>query len=177
MTRIAFLGLGIMGSRMAANLARAGHELRVWTHTPGKAQAWAGRHGATACATPAEAARGAELVLSMVVDGTQVKALLLGADGALEGAAAGTLCVDHSTISPADVRELGEALGARGVRFVDAPVTGSSPRAEDGTLTIMAGGEADDVERARPVLEVMGQLVLHAGPLGHGQRIKLINNA
>jgi 3-hydroxyisobutyrate dehydrogenase len=177
MTDIGFLGLGIMGSRMAANLARAGHDLRVWTHTAGKAEAWAAEHGATAAATPAEAAAGREVVISMVVDGAQVESVLLGPDGAAHGAPERALFVDMSTIAPADARRIGAALAERGLRFVDAPVTGSSPRAEDGTLTIMAGGAAEDVEAARPLLDIMGSLVIHVGALGHGQTIKLINNA
>lgn len=174
---VTFLGLGIMGSRMAANLRKAGHDLRVWTHTPGKAQSWAAEHGATAAATPAEAAEGADVVLSMVVDGEQVAAVLTGPGGAADGAAENTLFCDMSTIGPADARAVAAALAARGMRFVDAPVTGSSPKAEDGTLTIMAGGDAADVEQARPLFDAMGSLVVHAGPVGDGQMVKVINNA
>src|SRR3954469_21618746 len=166
-----------MGSRMAANLRRAGFELTVWTHTPGKADAWAQEHGATAVASPADAAAASDIVVSMVVDGGQVEAILLGDGGATHGASEGELFVDMSTIAPSDARRIGEALAPRGVGFLDAPVTGSSPRAEDGTLTIMAGGTAEDFERARPLFEVMGKLVLHVGELGQGQTVKLINNA
>jgi len=116
-------------------------------------------------------------VITMVVDGPQVEAMLLGDDGVAAGAAPGTLCVDMSTIAPADTRGIGAALAARDISFMDAPVTGSSPRAEDGTLTIMAGGEERDFARAEPLLRVMGQLVLHVGALGQGQTVKLINNA
>ena len=140
--RIGFLGLGIMGSRMAANLARAGFPLTVWTHTPGKAERWAAEHGASACATPAEVARASDIVISMVVDGEQVASVLLGQDGVIEAARPGLLCVDMSTIAPPDTRRIGAALAERGVAMLDAPVTGSSPRAEDGTLTIMVGGDA-----------------------------------
>jgi 3-hydroxyisobutyrate dehydrogenase-like beta-hydroxyacid dehydrogenase len=177
MTTVGFLGLGIMGSRMAANLQRAGFAVTAWTRTAGKAQAWAAEHGATAAATPAAAAADADVVISMVVDGAQVEAILLGEDGAAAGARAGTLFVDMSTIAPADARRIGAALDERGHAFVDAPVTGSSPRAEDGTLTIMAGGAEDDVARAQPAFEAMGQTIVHVGALGHGQTIKLINNA
>ncbi|WP_205697531.1 NAD(P)-dependent oxidoreductase [Conexibacter sp. SYSU D00693] len=175
--RVAFLGLGIMGSRMAANLVRAGHELTVWTRTPGKAQAWADEHRAAVAATPREAADGAEVVVSMVVDGAQVRSVLLGEDGAADGAGDGTLVVDMSTIAPADARSIAADLEARGLRFVDAPVTGSSPKAADGTLTIMCGGAADDVDRARPLFDVMGELVVHVGATGQGQALKLVNNA
>jgi 3-hydroxyisobutyrate dehydrogenase-like beta-hydroxyacid dehydrogenase len=113
----------------------------------------------------------------MVVDGAQVEAILLGDGGARHGASEGELFVDMSTIAPSDARRIGEALAPHGVGFVDAPVTGSSPRAEDGTLTIMAGGTAGDFERARPLFEAMGKLVLHVGAPGQGQTIKLINNA
>jgi 3-hydroxyisobutyrate dehydrogenase-like beta-hydroxyacid dehydrogenase len=178
MTSVGFLGLGIMGSRMAANLQHKGFEVAVWTRTSGKAEAWAAEHpGATVAATPREAAEGADLVISMVVDGAQVDAILLGEDGAAAGAQPGTLFVDMSTIAPEDARRIGATLSDQGHTFVDAPVTGSSPRAEDGTLTIMAGGEAADVERARPALEAMGTTIVHVGALGHGQIIKLINNA
>jgi len=175
---IGFLGIGIMGSRMAANLARAGHEVTAWTRTGGKAQQWASDNAARAAASPAEAADRADVVISMVVDGAQVEDVLLrDRDGAANRASPGTLFVDMSTIAPADTRRIGAALAERDLRFADAPVTGSSPRAEDGTLTIMAGGDESDFERARPLFEVMGSTVLHVGPLGHGQAIKLVNNA
>jgi 3-hydroxyisobutyrate dehydrogenase-like beta-hydroxyacid dehydrogenase len=170
--RIAFLGLGIMGSRMAANLARSGFELTVWNRTAERAEEFARAHRATAAATPSEAADGAEVVVTMLVDGPQVDAVLAAATPN-----AGTLCVDCSTIGPAATREIAARLAEQGVAMLDAPVTGSAPRAEDGTLTIMAGGSAEDFERARPVLEAMGKLIVHAGPLGHGQLVKVINNA
>jgi 3-hydroxyisobutyrate dehydrogenase-like beta-hydroxyacid dehydrogenase len=166
-----------MGSRMAANLVRQGFTVTAWTHTEGKAQAWAAEHGATAAATPAEAAARSDTIISMVVDGEQVESILLGPDGAAGGAREGALFVDMSTIAPAEARRIGAALADRGLRFADAPVTGSSPRAEDGTLTIMAGGEDRDIERAMPLFEAMGETILHVGVLGHGQTIKLINNA
>jgi 3-hydroxyisobutyrate dehydrogenase-like beta-hydroxyacid dehydrogenase len=177
-TRVAFLGLGIMGSRMAAVLARSGFELTVWNRTAARAEEFVAAHeGVTAAATPAEAAAGAEIVVTMVVDGPQVEHVLLGPDGAASGARPGTLFVDCSTIGPSITRALGARLAPHGLPFLEAPVTGSSPRAEDGTLTIMAGGSDEAFARARPVLEAMGSLVVHAGPLGHGQMVKLINNA
>jgi 3-hydroxyisobutyrate dehydrogenase-like beta-hydroxyacid dehydrogenase len=174
---VGFIGLGIMGSRMAANLRRAGHDLVVFNRTRSTADAWAQGHGAAVAGTPAEAAAEAEVVITMVVDGPQVEAVLLGEDGVVHGARAGLLCVDMSTISPTDTRRIGAALTERGIHFMDAPVTGSSPKAEDGTLTIMAGGEAEDFERARPLFETMGALIVHVGPLGNGEMLKLINNA
>jgi 3-hydroxyisobutyrate dehydrogenase len=174
---VGFLGLGIMGSRMAANVARAGFCLHVWTHTPGKADAWAAEHGATALSTPAEVAEHSDVVVSMVVDGEQVTSVLLGEDGVIHAARPGLLCVDMSTIGPADTRTIGAALGEREVGMLDAPVTGSSPRAEDGTLTIMVGGERQSFERVRPLLESMGKLITYVGELGQGQMLKLINNS
>jgi 3-hydroxyisobutyrate dehydrogenase-like beta-hydroxyacid dehydrogenase len=165
--RVGFCGLGIMGSRMAANLAAAGHELTVWNRTAEKAQAWGASNRGRVAATPAEAADGAEVLITMLVDGDQVAAVLDGI-----GAGDGPLCVDMSTTGADAAREL-----ARGRRFMDAPVTGSSPRAEAGTLTIMAGGSDEDFALAKPLFEVMGELVLHVGPVGHGQTIKVINNA
>jgi 3-hydroxyisobutyrate dehydrogenase-like beta-hydroxyacid dehydrogenase len=175
--RIGFLGLGIMGSRMAVNLRREGYELNVWTHTPGKAAQWASEQGATACETPAEVAASSDIVFSMVVDGDQVASVLTSEGGAIESAREGLLCVDCSTIAPGQTRAVGAALAACGARMLDAPVTGSSPRAANATLTIMVGGERSDFERARPALERMGNLVVHVGELGQGEMLKLINNS
>jgi 3-hydroxyisobutyrate dehydrogenase len=169
--RLGWIGLGIMGSRQAANLRRAGHELTVWNRTASTAEAWAQEHGATVAASPAEVAQAADVVFSMVVDGPQVQEVLVPA------AREGVLFVDMTTIGPEWTRRVGEQLAERGARLVDAPVTGSSPRAQDGTLTIMVGGEEPDVERVRPLLEIMGELIVYAGPLGSGQAVKLINNA
>lgn len=170
--RVAFFGLGIMGSRMAANLARAGFELRVWNRTAEKARRFAQAHRATAAATPADAASGAEVLMTMLVDGEQVARILDAA-----APRAGALCVDCSTIGPRDARTIASRLAERGVAFIDAPVTGSAPRAQDGTLTIMVGGSTDDLERARPLLDAIGSVVVHVGPVGHGQTVKVINNA
>ncbi len=175
--RIGFLGLGIMGSRMAANVAAAGYELSVWTHTAGKAERWAAEHGASAKTTPAEVARESDLVVSMVVDGAQVEEVLCGEEGAARGAEGDLLCIDMSTIAPTDTRRIAARLEAAGVRMMDAPVTGSAPRAEAGTLTIMAGGAREDFEHARALLETMGELVVHVGELGQGEMLKLINNS
>jgi 3-hydroxyisobutyrate dehydrogenase len=175
--RIAFLGLGIMGSRMAANLARAGFELTVWNRTESKARRFSDEHRAALAPTPAQAAETSDIVVTMVVDGAQVEELLLGEQGVAANARRGTLCVDCSTIGRSATLEIGRRLAEREIALVDAPVTGSSPRAEDGTLTIMAGGSDEDFARARPLLEAMGKLIVHCGPLGHGQMVKLINNA
>jgi len=175
--RIGFVGLGIMGSRMAVNLARAGHELTVFNRTQATAEAWVAEHGGAVADTPAAVGAVSDIVITMVVDGAQVRSVLLDPDGVADGAATGALCVDMSTIGPDQTRAIGAELDARGMRFIDAPVSGSSPRARDGTLTIMAGGERRDVARAEPLLDVMGELVVHVGALGQGQMVKLINNA
>jgi 3-hydroxyisobutyrate dehydrogenase-like beta-hydroxyacid dehydrogenase len=179
--RLAFLGLGIMGSRMAANLAKAGFDLTVWNRTASTAQQFAAANeGVTVAPTPAEAAAGADIVFTMVVDGDQVHQVLFGDDGAATEAregGGGVLFVDCSTIGPAATKEIGEALDARGHSLVDAPVTGSSPKAQDGTLTFMVGATEDEFARLQPALDAMGELIVHAGPRGHGQMIKLLNNA
>jgi len=166
-----------MGSRMAANLRRAGHDLVVWNRTTATAQEWAAEHGAQVGDSPADVAARSEVLFTMVVDGPQVESVLLGDHGAASGAREGLLCVDCSTIAPPQTLAIGAALAERGARFMDAPVTGSAPRAQDGTLTFMAGGEAADFTEVRPLLEAMGELIVHAGPLGHGETIKLINNS
>ncbi len=175
--RIGFLGLGIMGSRMAVNVAKAGYPLTVWTHTQGKAQRWAEEHKATAVNTPAEVAAASDIVVSMVVDGAQVESLLCGENSVADGAEGGLLCVDMSTIAPTDTRRIAARLKERRIGMIDAPVTGSSPRAEAGTLTIMVGGEAEEFERVKPLLETMGELIVHVGELGQGEMLKLINNS
>jgi 3-hydroxyisobutyrate dehydrogenase len=175
--RVGFIGLGIMGSRMAANLGRAGLELSVFNRTRERAEAWAAEHGGRVADSPRDAAEGADAVITMVVDGPQVEAMLLGEDGAAEGAPDGALFVDMSTIAPGDARRIAQTLGRRGHGFVDAPVTGSSPKAENGTLTIMAGGSEEDMDRARPLFEIMGERIVHAGPVGQGQAVKVISNS
>jgi 3-hydroxyisobutyrate dehydrogenase-like beta-hydroxyacid dehydrogenase len=175
--QVGFIGLGIMGSRQAANLRRAGHELTVFNRTREKAEAWASEHGGTVADSPRAAAENADVVITMLVDGSQVDDALFGEHGAVEGARDGALLVDMSTIAPADARRIGAALKERGHGFLDAPVTGSAPRAEDGTLTIMCGGSEQDLERARPLFEAMGQNIVHAGEVGQGQAVKVISNS
>jgi 3-hydroxyisobutyrate dehydrogenase len=177
MAAVGFIGLGIMGSRQAANLRRAGFDVTVYNRTRERADAWAAEHGGHVAGTPREVAERSETVITMVVDGPQVDEMLLGEDGAVHGAKPGTLFVDMSTIGPADTRRIAGELVERGYRFVDAPVTGSAPKAEDGTLTIMAGGSEEDVASARPLFEAMGELIVHVGELGMGQQAKVISNA
>ena len=173
---IAFCGLGIMGGPMAANLARAGYELSVYTRTREKAEAFAAEHGARAAATPREAAEGASTVITMVPDAPEVEEVLLGEQGAVHGLGEGGLAIDMSTIAPTAARAIGERLGDDGAAFLEAPVSGSRPKAEDGTLTIMVGGEDADFERARPLFDVMGERIVHVGPRGHAQLAKLLTN-
>jgi 3-hydroxyisobutyrate dehydrogenase-like beta-hydroxyacid dehydrogenase len=174
--KVAFLGLGIMGNPQAANVARAGFDLTVWNRTRERADAFAAEHAdrkVRVADSPADAARGADAVITMVPDTPEVEEVLFAA---VDGMAEGMLAIDMSTIAPTASRSIGERLSERGIGFLDAPVTGSRPKAEDGTLTIMVGGDPGDFERARPVLEAMGQLVIHVGPSGHGEMVKLINN-
>jgi 3-hydroxyisobutyrate dehydrogenase-like beta-hydroxyacid dehydrogenase len=174
---VGFIGLGIMGSRQAASLRRAGFELTVFNRTRERAEAWASDHGGHVAASPREVAERSDVVITMVVDGDQVDQMLLGDEGAASGAREGTLFVDMSTIGPVDARRIGAALAERGHGFVDAPVTGSAPKAEDGTLTIMAGGSDADIKRAMPLLEAMGEIIVHVGEVGTGQQVKVLSNA
>jgi 3-hydroxyisobutyrate dehydrogenase-like beta-hydroxyacid dehydrogenase len=168
--RVAFLGMGIMGAPMARNLAAAGFEVTVWNRTRSKADAL----DLPVADSPAAASAAAQATITMVVDSPQVEEVLLSDDGAGKGMGPDHLVIDMSTIAPTAARSIAERLAP--IPFVDAPVTGSRPKAEDGTLTIMAGCDEEHFERARPVLEAMGKLVLRVGPSGHGQMAKLINN-
>src|SRR4051794_1385177 len=174
--RVAFLGLGIMGEPMAANLVSAGFQVTVWNRTPRKAEMFAGTYDVKHADTPAEAAAASDLTITMVPDVPEVEEVLFGERGAAAGLRRGALVIDMSTIASDASVEFAKRLQADGIGFLDAPVTGSRPRAEDGTLTIMAGGSDEDFARARPVLEAMGKLVVHVGPQGHGSIIKLLNN-
>ena len=174
MERIGFVGLGTMGASMAENLARAGAPLTVWNRTPGRATALSGL-GAHEAASPAELAAASDVVVVCVSDGPDVAAVLFGPSGVAEGAAAGALVIDCSTISPDTTRALGKRLVERGVGMVDAPVSGGSEGARLGTLTIFVGGSESDVARARPILETIGRTVTHLGPLGNGQAAKAVN--
>jgi 3-hydroxyisobutyrate dehydrogenase-like beta-hydroxyacid dehydrogenase len=174
--RVAFCGLGIMGGPMAANLAKAGYELSVYTRTSEKADRFAAEYGAQAAGTPREAAEGADVVITMVPDSPEVEEVLLGEQGAVHGLGEGGLAIDMSTIAPTAARAVGERLNDDGEHFLEAPVSGSRPKAEDGTLTIMVGGETADFERARPLFDVMGERIVYVGPRGHAQLAKLLTN-
>lgn len=174
--QIAFLGLGIMGSRMAANLVRAGHNLAVWNRTAGKASGLAAL-GAYVARTPAEAVEnGAEVVVTMLSTPEVVAEVALGPDGFLAGLKPGALWIDSSTVDPVFSRRMAGEAARSGVRFIDAPVTGSKEAAEKGQLRFLVGGSQADLAQARPLLEKMGAAVVHAGDQGMGSSIKLVFN-
>ena len=174
MENIAFLGLGTMGSAMAANIAKKGFHLTVWNRTPGRAGELA-ELGATEADSPASAASGSDVVVTCVSDTPDVEAVLFGEDGASAGLGPGSLLVDCSTISPSATRLFARRLAEQDVAFVDAPVSGGSEGARKGTLSIFVGGEAGHFERARPVLAAMGTTITHVGPVGAGQAVKAVN--
>jgi 3-hydroxyisobutyrate dehydrogenase len=172
--RIAFVGLGTMGAAMAANLARAGHEVVAWNRTPGRAPEL-DELGLQRAASPAAAAAAADVVIVCVSDTPDVEAVLFGEDGVADGARSGSLVIDCSTIAPGATRGFAARLAERGVALVDAPVSGGSEGARKATLSIFVGGEPDDVERARTVLGALGTTITHVGPIGAGQAVKAVN--
>jgi 3-hydroxyisobutyrate dehydrogenase len=175
MARIAFIGLGIMGAPMARHLAAAGHELTVVNRTPAKAQAWVEAHGGRMSAHPQEAAEGADAVITCVGTDDDVAQVTLGRDGAFRSMAKGALFIDHSTISARLARQLSVEGDSRGLLVVDAPVTGSQPGAETGTLTIMCGGRKRAIEAATPIMEAYSRRIVHIGGAGTGQTAKMAN--
>jgi 3-hydroxyisobutyrate dehydrogenase len=172
--RVGFVGLGTMGAFMAANLERAGFSLTVWNRTAGRADDLV-ELGARVAATPAEVARSSDVVIACLTDSPQVEAVLFGPDGLAEGFAEGSLFVDCSTLSPLKAQEFAERLGLQGVSMLDAPVSGGSEGAKNGTLSIMVGGAETDFQRASGVFSAMGKTVTHLGPVGAGQWAKAIN--
>jgi len=172
--QIAFIGMGTMGLPMALNLLQAGHRVTVHNRTRER-EAAAEKAGAQRAASPAEAAREAEITITCVSDTPDVEKIVLGETGVIQGAKAGSLLIDMSTISPAATREIAAALAQKKVRMLDAPVSGGSEGAQQGTLSIMVGGAPEDVAAAMPVLEAMGKSVAHVGPIGAGQLTKAIN--
>jgi 3-hydroxyisobutyrate dehydrogenase len=171
---VGFIGLGIMGFSMAKRLIEAGHRLTVYNRTPSKAEPLVAL-GARKAPTPKEAAKGNELVISIVTDSPDVEAVMLGPEGAVHAAQKDALFIDMSTIAPETARRVGEALRARGIAFLDAPVTGGDVGAREGTLSILVGGEKADLERAREIFAVMGKRITHCGPPGAGQTVKACN--
>ena len=174
MVRVGFVGLGTMGGAMAANVAHAGFEVTAWNRTPGRAAELADL-GVTLASTAAAAAAQADVIVTIVSDTPDVEAVLFGPDGVASGARPGSLVVDMSTISPSATRGFAARLAAQGVAMLDAPVSGGSEGARKGTLSIFVGGDAADLERARPVLAAMGTTITHLGPIGAGQAAKAVN--
>lgn len=172
--RVAFLGLGTMGAAMAANLARAGFRVTGWNRTAGRATGLA-ELGVTTAASPASAVADVDVVVICVSDTPDVDAVLFGAGGVVEGAQAGLLVIDCSTIAPSGAWDFAARLRERGISMIDAPVSGGSEGAVKATLTIFVGGDAADVERGRPVLAAMGRTITHVGPIGAGQAVKAVN--
>ncbi|MDA9345288.1 NAD(P)-dependent oxidoreductase [bacterium] len=175
MTKITFLGLGVMGYPMAGHLARAGHEVTVYNRTAAKAGAWASEHGGATGATPAEASKGAEMVMACVGNDNDLRSICLGPDGAFASMAEGSIFVDHTTVSAAVTRELYEAARIKGIAFVDAPVSGGQAGAENGQLSIMCGGDQADFDRAEPAMAVYSKLCRRIGESGAGQMTKMCN--
>ena len=172
---VAFLGLGVMGGPMAGHLRKAGHAVTVYNRTAAKAQAWVAEHGGRAAATPREAARGAAMVFACVGNDDDLRSVVLGDDGAFAGMAPGSVFVDHTTASAEVARELAQAARARGLWFVDAPVSGGQAGAVNGVLTVMCGGEASAFEAMRPVAMAYSRAVTLLGPSGAGQLAKMVN--
>jgi 3-hydroxyisobutyrate dehydrogenase/2-hydroxy-3-oxopropionate reductase len=177
MTTVAIVGTGRMGSAMARSLARAGHEVIVQNRTRSSCEALAGEIRARVVDTPAQAAAAADVAITMLADDTAVRSVFTGPDGLVAGAHEGGVLIDMSTVLPDTIRSLAEAVRATGSGILDAPVSGSVSLAEAGTLTLMVGGEAADLERARPVLESLAKTIFHLGPLGAGAGMKLAVNA
>ena len=172
--RIGFIGLGIMGRGMAHNLLKAGFEVGVWNRTATRMEPLVAA-GATTAASPAELAAKNDIIITCVSDTPDVQAVILGDEGVLHGVRPGSLVIDMSTISPQVTREIAAALSQKGVDMLDAPVSGGSEGATNGTLSIMVGGQADQFERAMPAFQAMGKAITHVGENGAGQTVKLVN--
>ncbi len=173
--KVAFLGLGVMGYPMAGHLASAGHRVTVYNRSAAKSVQWVGEHGGTSAATPAAAARDAELVFACVGNDDDLRSITTGTDGALAAMRAGTTFVDHTTASAEVARELAAVAQARGVRFVDAPVSGGNLGALNGALTVMCGGDAAAFAEARPIAMAFAKAMTLLGPSGSGQLAKMVN--
>lgn len=172
--RIGFIGLGIMGRRMAANLLKAGFAVRVWNRTASRMDELV-EAGADAGSSPADVAAHSDIIITCVSDTLDVERVLLGEDGVIQGAKPGALVVDCSTISPHATRDFAAKLAEHGIAMLDAPISGGSEGAAKGTLSIMIGGEGEQFQRALPVFQAMGKTITHIGPIGSGQTVKLVN--
>src|SRR5215471_15784619 len=176
MAKLGFLGLGLMGYPMARNLLRAGHSVALWSHHADKARKLASDEKGQFCATPKEVAANADVIFLCVGDTEMARTTIIGKDGIIEGAKSGATVVDCSTIAVGASRKIGEALKAKGVDFLDAPVTGSTPGAESGNLTFMIGGDRAVFDRLRPLLDPMGKKIYYCGAAGMGLQAKLTQN-
>ncbi len=175
MTSVAFVGLGVMGYPMAGHLVGAGHEVVVYNRTGSKAERWVSEHGGTAAETPAGAAADAEIVFLCVGNDDDLRAVTTGVNGVLETMTSGTVLVDNTTTSAEVAREVYAAAGAKGVGFLDAPISGGQAGAENGVLTVMCGGDQRDFDRAAPVMSAYARAVTLLGPSGAGQLTKMVN--
>ena len=173
--RLAFLGLGVMGAPMATHLLRAGHQVTVYNRTAAKAQAWAQQYGGRFAATPCEAASGADVVFCCVGNDDDLRSVVLGEQGALAGMAEGAVLVDHTTASATVARELHAAARARGVQFMDAPVSGGQAGAENEQLTVLCGAEQTVFDRVAPVMTAYAKACTRMGEVGSGQLAKMVN--
>ncbi|GAB4560160.1 MAG: NAD(P)-dependent oxidoreductase [Ruegeria sp.] len=175
MAKVAFLGLGVMGYPMAGHLQAAGHEVTVYNRTAAKAEKWVSQHGGKMATTPRGAAEGAEFVMACVGNDDDLRMVCTGEDGAFDGMAEGSVFVDHTTVSAKVTRELYAAAKARGISFVDAPISGGQAGAENGVLSIMCGGDQAAYDRAEPVMQVYAKICRRIGDSGAGQMTKMCN--
>ena len=175
MATCAFIGLGVMGYPMAGHLAAAGHKVAVYNRTGAKAQAWAEEHGGDFRATPREAAESADFVMACVGNDDDLRSVCLGDTGAFAGMSAGSIFVDHTTVSAAVTRQLCEAAEKLDLSFVDAPISGGQAGAENGQLSIMCGGDADVFRRAEPIMQAYSRICRRIGESGSGQLTKMAN--
>ncbi|SHK10509.1 3-hydroxyisobutyrate dehydrogenase [Ruegeria lacuscaerulensis ITI-1157] len=175
MAKVAFLGLGVMGYPMAGHLQAAGHDVTVYNRTAAKAEKWVSQHGGQMATTPRGAAEGAEFVMACVGNDDDLRMVCTGEDGAFGGMAEGSVFVDHTTVSAKVTRELYAAAKARGISFVDAPISGGQAGAENGVLSIMCGGDQAAYDRAEPVMQVYAKICRRIGDSGAGQMTKMCN--
>ena len=175
MSKVAFIGLGVMGGPIARHLSTAGHQMTVFNRSRAKTEAWVAAHGGTLAASPAEAAKDADVVISCVGTDDDLASVTLGRDGAFAAMTKGALYIDHTTVSARIARQLGVEARGRGLLCVDGPVTGGQAGAENGTLAIMCGGTAPAVEAARPIMAAYAKRVVHVGGPGDGQTAKMAN--
>ena len=173
--RVAFIGLGVMGYPMAGHLQNGGHDVTVFNRTSSKAVSWCNRYSGKSKPTPAEAVNQSDIVFTCVGNDDDVRAIMFGDDGIIDAVGRDTIIVDHTTTSATVAREIADAAGKRSIGFLDAPLSGGQAGAENGQLTIMVGGDADIVERARPAMTSYAKAITHIGPVGCGQLAKMVN--